>query len=139
MAVARGQRLQVVFFESHKGQGKVDTWDGCAEVACRRASFGARRQQFFESLPNAEQTRLRKADDLDEQEQLFRASLPAADRQFLDADMGLGISQKAEVAWLDRRYKETGDAGYLYTELDMRDVRASLVGGTEGRGGGGVA
>ena len=127
MAVARGQRLQVVFFESHKGQGKVE-WDDCAEVARRRSSLGARRQQFFESLPNAEQTRLRKANDSDEQEQLFRASLPAADRRFLDADTGLGISQKAEVAWLDRRYKETGDAGYLYAEVDMRDARASLVG-----------
>ena len=81
LAVARGQRLQVVFFESHKGQGKVE-WDDCAEVARRRSSLGARRQQFFESLPNAEQTRLRKANDSDEQEQLFRASLPAADRRY---------------------------------------------------------
>jgi hypothetical protein len=38
----------------------------------------------------------------DEEERLFIASLSAADRYFLENHKGLGNSQKAEVAWLDK-------------------------------------
>jgi hypothetical protein len=55
--------------------------------------------------------------------------------------VGLGGSQKAEVAWLDKRQRETGNDGYRYTgfrhhaevrrvvrklELDWEDVLAGL-------------
>jgi hypothetical protein len=42
------------------------------------------------------------------------ASLSEDDRAFLEGHKGLGNSQKAEVAWLERR-------GYEYEELDVRD------------------
>ena len=47
--------------------------------------------------------------------------LSAADRQFLERHKGLGNSQKAEVAWLEKRHQETGNGGYLYEEVDVRD------------------
>ena len=40
------------------------------------------------------------------------ASLPEHDRQFLEMHKGLGNSQKAEVAWLEKM-------GYDYEELDV--------------------
>jgi hypothetical protein len=57
----------------------------------------------------------------DEEERLFMASLLEGERVFLEGHKGLGNSQKAEVAWLERRYRETGDPGYLYVERDVRD------------------
>ena len=56
---------------------------------------------------------------------LFVASLPADERQYLESHIGLGNSQKAEVAWLDMRYKKTGDVGYLYEEIDVCDFRGA--------------
>ena len=42
------------------------------------------------------------------------ASLSEEDRQFLEGHKGLGNSQKAEVAWLEKQ-------GYAYEEVDVRD------------------
>ena len=42
---------------------------------------------------------------------------PTTQRQYLEEQKGLGTSQKAEVAWLDR-------CGYDYEELDVRDFAA---------------
>ena len=54
---------------------------------------------------------------------MFLASLPDEDRQFLEFHEGLGNSQKAEVAWLERRLAETGNEGYRYEEVDVRDFQ----------------
>ena len=43
---------------------------------------------------------------------LFLASLTEEDCNFLEASEGLGNSQKAEVAWLDKK-------GYAYTEVEI--------------------
>ena len=43
---------------------------------------------------------------------VFLASLSEAERKFLAASEGLGNSQKAEVAWLEKK-------GYEYWEVDV--------------------
>ena len=123
-AVALGQRLQVYYFEGRKGQGKVASWEACREDAVRRDSFWPRRRAFLLSLPEAEKVRLsglssRPRDDAagerpgsergDAEEALFMASLSASDRAYLEGGKGLGNSQKAEVAWLERE-------GIMYEE-----------------------
>ena len=47
-----------------------------------------------------------------EARRLFLASLSETERQFLAASEGLGNSQKAEVAWLEKK-------GYAYWEVDV--------------------
>jgi hypothetical protein len=50
----------------------------------------------------------------DEEERLFMESLPQVGREFLESHKGLGNSQKAEVAWLEKE-------GLEYEEIDVRD------------------
>ena len=154
--MARGQNLQVVFFDGHQGAGKVGSWDDIAADARKRSSFEEKKQRFIESLPDVEQTRLRsrstdagtsrqlprtsRSERQDDEELLFRKSLSPDERMFLEAHAGLGNSQKAEVAWLERRYKETGDVGYLYEELEVVSFCQASFGclpepGQQGRGG----
>ena len=45
------------------------------------------------------------------------ASLSEEERRFVEGHKGLGNSQKAEVAWLEKQ-------GYAYEELDVRDFEA---------------
>jgi hypothetical protein len=66
------------------------------------------------SRPNTER--------FDAEDALFGDSLSAKDQAFLIGHKGLGNSQKAEVAWLERRYQETGNVCYLPDEVDVRDV-----------------
>jgi hypothetical protein len=56
---------------------------------------------------------------------MFETTLRREDRDFLLAHRGLGNSQKAEVAWLEKRFEETGNAGYLYEEIDVRNFSAA--------------
>ena len=58
----------------------------------------------------------------DEETRLFLASLGSEDREFVKGHKGLGNSQKAEVAWLER-------CGYEYEELDVRDFDFGAVAG----------
>ena len=53
-----------------------------------------------------------------ELQRLFWAWLPEEDRDFLAASEGLGNSQKAEVAWLERK-------GYQYTQVDIIEFNQS--------------
>ena len=109
--------------------GKIASWEACKDDAIRRDSFWPRRQAFLEALPPAEQERLEKLsaeprDDSkgeapgsargDEEERLFMASLSEEERRFVEGHKGLGNSQKAEVAWLEKQ-------GYAYEEVDVRD------------------
>jgi hypothetical protein len=57
----------------------------------------------------------------DKEALLFMDSLASEDRLFLLSQDGLGNSQKAEVAWLERRLKETGNEGYRYEKLDVQE------------------
>ena len=56
----------------------------------------------------------------DAEEVLFMASLSEEERRFVEGHKGLGNSQKAEVAWLERE-------GIKYEEVDVREyARRSL-------------
>jgi hypothetical protein len=50
----------------------------------------------------------------DEEERMFLAAMKREDRRFYEAHKGLGNSQKAEVAWLEKQ-------GYEYEVVDVRD------------------
>ena len=128
-ALSLGQRLQVYFFEGRVGQGKIESWEACHDDAIKRDSFRSRRGAFLSSLPESEKARLSglssaQRDDAagerpgsergDAEEALFMGSLSASDRAFLEGHKGLGNSQKAEVAWLERE-------GIRYEEVDVRD------------------
>ena len=128
-AVANGQKLQVYFFEGRVGQGKIESWEACHDDAIKRDSFRSRRGAFLSSLPESEKARLlglssAQRDDSagerpgsergDAEEALFLGSLSASDRAFLEGHKGLGNSQKAEVAWLER-------AGIKYEAVDVRE------------------
>ena len=131
-ALALGQRLQVYYFDGRKGKGKVASWEALHEDAVRRDSFWPRRRAFLSSLPEAEKVRLsglssKLRDDAagerpgsergDAEEALFIASLSSDDRAYLEGQKGLGNSQKAEVAWLERE-------GIPYEEVDVHDLRS---------------
>jgi hypothetical protein len=75
---------------------------------------------FFFSLPGTE-----RSARSDEEGRLFLASLSDEDGAFLMAHQGLGNSQKAEVAWLEKRLRETGDLRYEYEEVDVRHFLVS--------------
>ena len=109
--------------------GKIDGWAACKDDAAYRSSFWQAKQAFLQYLPPEELVRLDELssaprDDSkgevpgsergDEEERLFLESLSDEERQYLEEQKGLGTSQKAEVAWLDRH-------GYLYEELDVRE------------------
>jgi hypothetical protein len=125
-AVELGQPLQVVFFEGLVGRGKIKSssahcgsmWDACREDALRRDSFWPQRAQFLTTLPDEERSRLSTlsseprndcqglkpgSDRADEEERMFLRWLPEEDRTYLQAQKGLGNSQKAEVAWLEKK------------------------------------
>ena len=119
--------------------GKIESWQACKADAIKRDSFWPRRQQFLQTLPEEERERLsmlssEARDDTkgevpgtersDEEERLFMASLSKEDRDYLEAHKGLGNSQKAEVAWLEK-------CGYEYEEVDVRDFyQAAATGST---------
>ena len=105
------------------------SWAACRKDAVRRGPFWPRGRAFLSSLPEAEKVRLsglssRRRDDAagerpgsergDAEEALFMASLSEDDRAYLEGGKGLGNSQKAEVAWLERE-------GIRYEEVDVRD------------------
>jgi hypothetical protein len=94
----------------------------------RRDQFCSRRQRFLQALPQATRAQLdalqnEPRDDSqgkvpgsereDEEERLFCALLPEEERACLEGHKGLGNSQKAEVAWLEKM-------GYAYEEVDVR-------------------
>ena len=111
-------------------KGKIESWAACKDDAIRRDSFRPRRRAFLQGLPAETKRRLSELSSephtsrqwpntersarWDEEERLFLSSLPEEERRFLEAHVGLGNSQKAEVAWLE-------EMGYDYEELDVRD------------------
>ena len=123
-AVRCGVELQVFFFENMKGQGKVQSFATAGAEHCQRERIWQKKEEFKESVAYREAV----ASGLDslskdagedsssqhsrELQRLFWAWLPKEDREFLAASEGLGNSQKAEVAWLERK-------GYKYTQVDI--------------------
>lgn len=123
-AVKEEADLQVYFFRHHRGRGKVKSFDSAGEEYQRRDDLQARRKDFeeaegFKASLAAGLAGLPKEVRADgssvysrEVDRLFLAWLPAKDAEFLRASEGLGNSQKAEAAWLERM-------GYPYTEVEV--------------------
>jgi len=129
-AVRCGVELQVFFFENMKGQGKVQSFATAGAEHCQRERIWQKKEEFKESVAYREAVAagldsLSKDAGEDsssqhsrELQRLFWAWLPKEDRDFLAASEGLGNSQKAEVAWLERK-------GYQYTQVDISEFNQS--------------
>ncbi|CAE7828972.1 unnamed protein product [Symbiodinium sp. CCMP2592] len=123
-AVESGAELEVYYFQGQVGKGKVKSFDTAGDDNLQREELN-KKQKDFEQSPEFEQaldaglSNLSKEQRGDgssqysrEARRLFLASLSEAERQFLAATEGLGNSQKAEVAWLEKK-------GYAYWEVDV--------------------
>ena len=129
-AVRLGVELEVYFFKGMKGKGKVGNFLTAGIEHLRREAIQSKRAEFlnsqeFQIALDAGIEGLCKELRGDSSSQysrevhrLFLASLPEEDRTFMMASEGLGNSQKAEVAWLEKK-------GYAYTEVEV-DLSAWL-------------
>ena len=123
-AVQFNAELHVYFFENACGRGKVNNFDTAGEEHLRREAIFGRMSKFKESAEfhvskeaGIEHLSEEKGEDgtsqrSREMHRLFLQWLPTEDRCFLEESEGLGNSQKAEVAWLERK-------GYPYKEMDI--------------------
>ena len=123
-AVEKGAELEVYFFRNMKGKGKVENFSTAGTEHLRRERIFRRKGEFkkspeFKSAVTAGLEELSKQKCGDgssqysrEEHRLFLAWLEEEDREFLVSSEGLGNSQKAEVAWLQRK-------GYAYTEVEV--------------------
>ena len=123
-AVRHGVELQVYFWKGLRGKGKATSFALVGQENQRLYAIDEKRQQFlssaiFQEALSAGLEGLSK--DCGEEgtsqysrevDRLFLAWLPSSDRDILKASEGLGNSQKAEVAWLERK-------GYKYRELEV--------------------
>ncbi|CAE7895991.1 Jmjd7 [Symbiodinium microadriaticum] len=108
-ATRQGAELQVVFWKNRCGQGKVRSFATVGAENLRRdalEALAAGLEGLSKDLGEDGTSQYSR-----EADRLFLASLSGEDRGFLQASEGLGISQKAEVAWLERK-------GYQYTERE---------------------
>ena len=105
-AVAAGNVLVVCYFEGEVGQGKVKWEEVAAQSQLRDAVLA--KKEAAEKAASGALPRL-------QQQAAFVASLTAEERHCL---VGLGGSQKAEVAWLDKM-------GYPYEEWDVTRCSSS--------------
>ncbi|CAE7694071.1 unnamed protein product, partial [Symbiodinium microadriaticum] len=118
-AVRYGAELHVYFFEGARGKGKVASFDSAGSEYLRREALW-KEFQDSETLKDAKAAGLENLCDKKrydsssqysrEERRLFLQWLSFEDRKLLQE--GLGNSQKAEVAWLERK-------GYRYTEVDI--------------------
>ncbi|CAE7873633.1 hypothetical protein AK812_SmicGene35357 [Symbiodinium microadriaticum] len=123
-AVESGAELEVYYFQNHVGKGKVESFDTAGDDNLHREKVN-KKQSDFEDSPEFEQAldaglgNLSKEPHGDgssqysrEARRLFLASLSQTEREYLATAEGLGNSQKAEVAWLEKK-------GYAYWEVDV--------------------
>ena len=123
-AVRQGAELNVFFFDKKLGQGRVQSFATAGQENLRRESICRRKDEFegsveYQNALAAGLEKLSKCKSGDsssqytrEWQRLFLAWLPQEDREFIEASEGLGNSQKAEVAWLERK-------GYAYTSVEI--------------------
>ena len=123
-AVEKGAQLEVYFFHKMKGRGKVENFATAGAEHLRREQIFRRKDEFEESqefksavTAGLEELSTEKRGDGSsqysrEEHRLFLAWLDEEDREFLISSEGLGNSQKAEVAWLQRK-------GYPFTEVEV--------------------
>ena len=121
-----GAEMEVYFFKGMKGRGKVRDFSTAGKENLRREAIQEKKQKqdFLQSHAFSEACHrglecLSKEPRGDsssqysrEVQRLFLAWLPEEERRFMEASEGLGNSQKAEVAWLERK-------GYAYTEVEV--------------------
>jgi hypothetical protein len=127
-AVAREQKLMVYYFNGMRGRGKISSWDICCDDAIKRDFFYAKKACVLAALPAGERMRLEALPNLlrddalggepgseraDEEERIFVCSLTEEEQEFWLSHKGLGNSQKAEVAWLEKH-------GYTYEEREVQ-------------------
>eukprot|EP00438_Fugacium_kawagutii_P018655 Skav210086 [mRNA] locus=scaffold1510:184383:186172:+ [translate_table: standard] len=122
--------LEVYYFNGMRGKGKVKDFTTAGEEHMRREAIERRKDAFLKSedFGNALEAGLKhlpkeKGPDSSspysrEVHRLFLAWLPEEDRQFLASSEGIGNSQKAEVAWLERK-------GYSYIEREVGELESS--------------
>ncbi|CAE7477371.1 unnamed protein product [Symbiodinium sp. CCMP2456] len=123
-AVESGAELEVYFFQNHVGKGKVVSFDTAGDDNLHKEKVN-RKQKDFEESPEFKQAldaglgNLSKEPRGDgssqysrEARRLFLASLSETEREYLATSEGLGNSQTAEVAWLEKK-------GYTYWEVDV--------------------
>ncbi|CAE7549991.1 unnamed protein product [Symbiodinium necroappetens] len=118
-AVRYGAELHVYFFEGARGKGKVASFASAGSEYLKREALW-KEFQDSETLKDAKAAGLENLCDKKrydssskysrEERRLFLQWLSFEDRKLLEE--GLGNSQKAEVAWLERK-------GYRYTEVDI--------------------
>ncbi|CAE7716536.1 unnamed protein product [Symbiodinium necroappetens] len=123
-AVQHRAELQVYFFEGARDKGKVVSFETAGQENLRREALLKKMRDFkscdhFRRAMEAGLKNLRRKVRYDSSSQysrekyrLFLRWLPAVDRKFLEDSDGLGNSQKAEVAWLEKK-------GYQYTAVDI--------------------
>ena len=116
--------MEVYFFKGMKGQGKVEDFSTAGEEHLRREAIQGKKQDFLQSKAFSDAcdkgieclSRDPRGDSSSqysrEVQRLFLACLPEEERHFMEASEGLGNSQKAEVAWLERK-------GYAFTEVEV--------------------
>ncbi|CAE7828780.1 unnamed protein product [Symbiodinium sp. CCMP2592] len=123
-AVESGAELEVYYLPNRVGKGKVKSFDTAGDENLQREELNSR-QKGFEQSPEFKQaldaglgnlSREPRGDGSSqysrEARRLFLASLSKTEREFLATSEGLGNSQRAEVAWLERK-------GYAYWEVDV--------------------
>ena len=130
LAVSQECTLVVYYFNGMKGLGKVENFTTAGEEHMRREAIFRCKDAFlksdtFQNAVEAGLNRLSKEQGPDssspysrEVHRLFLAWLPEPDRQFLESSEGLGNSQKAEVAWLERNR-------YPYVEKNVWELESS--------------
>ena len=123
-AVESGAELKVYFMANLVGQGKVESFETAGKEHLVREQIQGKLTRFKDS-PHFQAAVVAGLDGLSreqredstsrysrEVQRLFFEWLPAEEAELLKASEGLGNSQKAEVAWLERK-------GYPYREVDV--------------------
>eukprot|EP00435_Cladocopium_sp_Y103_P038578 s606_g10.t1 len=130
LAVEQGAILAVYYFNSRRGEGKVRDFTTAGQEHLHREAIFKCREAFkksskYQKALDAGLTYLSKEEGPDssspfsrEEHRLFLIWLPEEERQFLEESEGLGNSQKAEVAWLQRK-------GYAYIEKEVSQLGSS--------------
>ena len=130
LAVSQECTLVVYYFNGMRGQGKVKDFTTAGREHMRREAIFRCKDAFLksDSFKNALKAGLKhlsKETGPDssspysrEVHRLFLATLSEEDRRFLEASEGLGNSQKAEVAWLERN-------GFPYVEREIWELASS--------------
>jgi hypothetical protein len=108
-AVARHQRLVVYYSPGEVGEGEVP-WS-------ELAAHSVLRDEVMKGVPKKSDGWPKKLTAKENEEYL--AGLTPRHRHCM---VGLGGSQKGEVAWLEKRRQETGCAGYAFDRVDVREL-----------------